>query len=499
MTWLVDTLFVTGALIGLVLLIRGPVARHFGPALAYALWLLPLLRLIVPPLTVQTRPPLQYEPVLLMSAEAVAEPVAAPAFDPWPWLAAIWLAGAGLFLAWRLGGYALMRRRTLRGASLVERRGGIRIVETDAIAVPVAFGVIDKVVALPRGFAASCDARSRDLAIAHELEHHAGRDIAVNFAMQPLLALHWFNPLAWAGWRALRRDQEAACDARVLAGRDAATRAAYARLIAAFAKGRNLSLATPMACAVVTEKSIVYRLRSLTMTEPTASRRMAGRLLIAAGVIALPLTASISYATAENVPAAPVPAASSAPAEKPVVHKEHRIVIVQKDGKDDAKLKTKVIEKDGKTIVFKTDKDLSEAEVEAHVAKAMSAMPIPPEPPVPPVPPVPGEKRRVMIMSDGGDAHGKHRVMLLDGEPLGGSCTNEAVQSQAQASEAGTDGKTKTVRIRLCSIGHHMAKAVEGIRAARDRIAKDSEMSATMRDTIVKQLDAEIAKLSKQG
>ena len=50
MNWLTDTLLVTGVLIALVLLLRRPVAKGFGPGAAYALWLLPLLRLVLPPL-----------------------------------------------------------------------------------------------------------------------------------------------------------------------------------------------------------------------------------------------------------------------------------------------------------------------------------------------------------------------------------------------------------------------------------------------------------------
>ena len=42
--------------------------------------------------------------------------------------------------------------------------------------------------------------------------------IVANFAAQPLLALHWFNPIAWLGWRAMRRDQEAAIVANFAAG-----------------------------------------------------------------------------------------------------------------------------------------------------------------------------------------------------------------------------------------------------------------------------------------
>ncbi|MEL6531258.1 MAG: M56 family metallopeptidase, partial [Pseudomonadota bacterium] len=48
--WLFDTLLWTAALIGVVLLIRRPVARWLGPQTAYALWAIPALRLILPPL-----------------------------------------------------------------------------------------------------------------------------------------------------------------------------------------------------------------------------------------------------------------------------------------------------------------------------------------------------------------------------------------------------------------------------------------------------------------
>ena len=45
-----DTLFWTGALIVAVLALRRPVSRHFGARAAYALWALPFLRLILPPI-----------------------------------------------------------------------------------------------------------------------------------------------------------------------------------------------------------------------------------------------------------------------------------------------------------------------------------------------------------------------------------------------------------------------------------------------------------------
>ena len=46
----IETVLAVSALIILVLLARKVVAREFGPGLAYALWLLPLARLVLPPL-----------------------------------------------------------------------------------------------------------------------------------------------------------------------------------------------------------------------------------------------------------------------------------------------------------------------------------------------------------------------------------------------------------------------------------------------------------------
>ncbi len=48
--WMVDTFIYTALLIGLVLLLRRPVSRWCGPQVAYALWALPFLRFIMPPI-----------------------------------------------------------------------------------------------------------------------------------------------------------------------------------------------------------------------------------------------------------------------------------------------------------------------------------------------------------------------------------------------------------------------------------------------------------------
>lgn len=331
--FLFDTLMWTGGLLGFALLLRRPVAKYLGAGAAYALWFLPLARLLFPPVTL----PAWMKPSFLESAPA-AEPFVtdlalAPAAEsgfsytdvmapvtpatmesPVDFvvpLVILWLVGAAIFMGRRFWLYGELRRELLEDARPVGEVGNIRLVETTAISGPMAFGVIDKVVALPDGFMVSRERQVRDLAIAHELEHHYGHDILVNVLIQPLFAAHWFNPLGWMGWTAMRRDQEAACDARVVASRSRDERAAYAAIIADFARRPQIAprpaLAAPMACPVLGDKSIIHRLRSLPMTDHSRRRRVAARGAVAAAVLALPMTASICYvgvspATAGDTP-----------------------------------------------------------------------------------------------------------------------------------------------------------------------------------------------------
>ena len=349
--FLFDTLMWTGALIALVLLLRRPVARHFGAGAAYALWFLPLARLILPPVTL----PGWMRPALSDTAP-VADPATAAALvpegvevlgqtemgatlPPVPMdspidllspLVVLWLVGAAIFMGRRFWLYAQLRRELLENARPVGEVDDIRMIETTAISGPMAFGVFDKVIALPDGFMASRERQVRDLAIAHELAHHRGHDILVNMLVQPLFAIHWFNPLGWMGWDAMRRDQEAACDARVVASRSRDERAAYAAIIADFARRPQIAprpaLAAPMACPVLGDKSIIHRLKSLPMDDGSRGRRWAARGAVAAALLAVPMTASISYAepvaapeapAAPFAPTAPVAAAFAAPDAPP--------------------------------------------------------------------------------------------------------------------------------------------------------------------------------------
>ena len=302
--WLLDTLGWTGVLLLAVLLARRPMAQLCGASAAYGLWALVLLRLVLPPLPVLT-------------GAMAAGSAAGAANGPQQLLLVAWLGGALAFMGWRVIGYRRMRRELLAHARPVGEDGPVRLVESPAVAAPLAFGVRDKVVALPPGFMALPDRRARDFAIAHELAHHRGHDLLANIAAQAVLALHWFNPLAWLAWRAFRRDQEAACDARVLAGRAMSDRADYAKVIARFASGDRLPLAAPMACGVVCpglgRAAIVDRLWILAKGDSPPLHRRTGLALVAMSVCALPFSATL-IPVALPVEAAPRPPAMLAKA-----------------------------------------------------------------------------------------------------------------------------------------------------------------------------------------
>jgi len=528
--WMVDTFIYTGLLIAIVLLVRRPVTQHFGPQVAYALWALPLLRLVMPPIVLPAWMA-PGEPVAEEAAVASAEPLMilisdAPAatnemaaavaptvgITVTDLLFPLWLAGAAIFIAWRIREYLLMRRDLLADARPMGEAGKVRLVETSAVTAPVALGVSDKVVALPVGFMALLDTRARDMAIAHELEHHRGHDLLANIAAQPLLALHWFNPLAWWGWRAMRRDQEAACDARVVAGRARSERAVYAEVIAGFAAGEHFGLAAPMAsamaCPVLGEKSIIHRLRSLTLTDISTRRRRIGIAAIATTALALPLTASISYAQ---------PPVEQQQADAPAIEKidpdeQHRVVRIRRnvDGETDSEYDVDIEEmEDGQHVIIRSvegedgerrvirrvirrgdgehDHEISEAEVEAMLVEVREQLEG-----------LDGEietqielalaqhsarasemGQNIFVIEEGGE--GSYEVDV--------SCDGDQTIAQQELS----DGRWAMMICRTAIRAH----AANGLREALSAIRENPEIPADTRERILRELERAIAEMEE--
>lgn len=374
-----DTLVTTAILVLLILIVRKPFARHFGPRLTYALWAVPALRLVLPPLPFAEPVVIVPEsPAPVMIETPAGLPVAAPPttaeplwslVDLVPLFFALWAAGMIAVLITAMVSHARFRRGVLDDAVELEPVGKIRLVMSDAVDGPVAFGLRQRYVAVPHDFFARYVAEERALAIDHELSHHRHGDLWANSAALVMLAAQWFNPFAWRAIRAFRFDQEAACDARVLTMADCEERgertARYATAIVKAAVGPRLSLAAPMAV----HDNLQERLTMLTQKDISKQRSLVGRLLIGSatlavlGATATLVPAGIVVAKAQTAdlgeppappaaPEAPLPPEPSLPPEAPdapgvMVFTEHSDDTTTDDGKKKREVHRIVIRRDG--------------------------------------------------------------------------------------------------------------------------------------------------------
>ena len=317
--WVAETLIATAVLIAVVLVIRKPVARTCGARAAFALWLAPLLRLLMPPLPVSGAAP----DILIETREAAVQAVA-PVQSALPSLTTavllLWIAGVIAFLGLHLVSYAgFVARADENGHAIADADAGdIRIIETSEVTGPAAAGLLVRRIFVPRGFSDTFSPDERRLALKHEMLHHRRGDLWASAAALIVLSLHWFNPLAYAAHRAFRRDLEAACDADLLAGAGGAERQLYARTILRCAAR---SIPQPI-CALTDTQELKGRLEMMKREFSFVRRAFGGAVAtaLAAGglLIALP-------AAAQQTPQANQPAQERT---------EIRKVIMHGDGKD---------------------------------------------------------------------------------------------------------------------------------------------------------------------
>ncbi len=299
-----------GALVGssilmlFVLVLRGPVRRWIGAQAGYALWVLPIVRMIIPPLPVDLFGTLPVATnagarlsVLFVGphGSALLRDATVAQSNLGTLLLALWLVGAAVLLGWHITRHTRFRRWLLASAINLGRRGTIRIVEA-AVDGPLAFGVFRRYVAVPQDFAHRYRPRERELALAHECAHHARGDLAANWASLAVLAVHWWNPIGWAAIRAFREDQEFAVDAHVLARCDPRARPEYAHVLAKAAGVSSLPV-----CNLNTRSSLKGRLIMLAQQPSPKSRLVLGGTaltLLAATVLA----ATVSVTSAATPP-----------------------------------------------------------------------------------------------------------------------------------------------------------------------------------------------------
>ncbi len=229
--------------IAMVMALRSLVRQHFGARIAYALWLLPLAAAAMC-LTPRRVEHVVLEPVTIIPGRAApaVELTEAVAAQP-PYLLWAWVAGAIisiLVLAMRQTRFTLALGRLSKRDDLGRH---VRGAETSAHG-PAVIGVLRPIIVTPADFEQRFDAEERRIVLAHEHAHMAQGDPWINALVVLLQCVNWFNPFVHIGARALRVDQELACDAAVLAQSDGLRRR-YAEAILK----THIAAAAPIGCS----------------------------------------------------------------------------------------------------------------------------------------------------------------------------------------------------------------------------------------------------------
>lgn len=251
-TFFLDQFAKTSALL-LVAMALVPIIARRSAARARLVWASAFGALLVLPFTALVSPRWEYgnqapppvrvellvEPNIIHVAapEPVApEPTAIPAAplvitksaNPWTWPSVGtcvfwgWVAGVALLLIRRMGAafrLAYFQRRLAcvesprvlaMAREILGKRADILRV-SDAVAVPLTWGVVNPVIVLPCDAAEWPESRLR-AALLHEWAHVRGSDCLLRLIASVGCAAHWPNPLVWLAARSLRAAQEQACD-----------------------------------------------------------------------------------------------------------------------------------------------------------------------------------------------------------------------------------------------------------------------------------------------
>lgn len=352
--WAVESLIAVTLMMLLVLAVRRPVARLLGAEWAYALWLLPLLRLILPPLPFAGGGILFVIPPDAAFIPAAGESAASPPpfGGPGQWvpLLAGWAGGAAVFITWQLVSYRNFLAALGSGMrpAAIDSFGGIPVIESDAATGPLAVGILDRRIVVPPLFEYRYTPAEQELALSHELVHHRRGDLIWNSVGLSVLALNWFNPIAYYAFRAFRADQELACDARI-ARRSPDRRHDYASALVKSASRPGQIAACPLNSA----DQLKRRLKMMKTHRTSKIRSLGGAATLAALMV-----------TGLALSAPGLAQEQEQRKDETALQKDLREVIIKRVGKD---AKGKVVV-DGKSLAELMTKCQSDNKAESDVA-----------------------------------------------------------------------------------------------------------------------------------
>ena len=207
------------------------------------------------------------------------------------WLAVCWVTGALFLLARLMIGIGTVWHLSARSDSFngsisqvhPDWKRPVSIRQSDAVTVPMVWGLFRPVILLPAD-AEEWEPERQRAVLLHELAHIQRQDWLIQMMGQITCAVYWFNPLVWFAARRMRTEVERACDDHVLnAGYQSTDYAQHLLdIVRNIGKART---ATRFAVAMARSSKIEERLQ--TVLAKNRNRQPITKIAVAIGLLAL--------------------------------------------------------------------------------------------------------------------------------------------------------------------------------------------------------------------
>lgn len=287
----------SSVLIIAVLLIRKLFRKQLSAGVIYALWLFPLLRLMIPfgigefsssdghfmqtltsPYALISETIEQVQTVRTQDFSDTVEAEVIRLYDAvpqkaqnFPYFYGIW--GIGSIL---LTGITILKNRKLQKsiekADFLETRDGISIYACTHVTSPCLINVTKPKILVPSKLLEAPELYQ--YALQHELAHYKGKDHLWTAVGILLLIIYWWSPFVWAGVFAAKEDAELACDARVLKSASGQERRNYGyallELIKMHHNEKALELSVPLSGG---KKNMTKRIEAI-ITKPKTKKKV---------------------------------------------------------------------------------------------------------------------------------------------------------------------------------------------------------------------------------
>ena len=245
-----------GAVLVVLVYIVTKLWKSGSPCFKYGLWCLVLIKFLTPihlslptgavnylpeetyyiPYELQEKNPYHFEPLRTSVDDLQLESSSVSSASLYPWN---WRSFSGLF--WFLGIIFLVSSTLLRYLKIkklllqsgynppqdiviltnnirtrIKLNKNIKILISESVDSPLAFGILKPIVVLPESLISVLDRKELSALLAHELIHIKRKDHLMMIVEFISSIVHFFNPFVWLAVKHLKLEREKSCDDRVV-------------------------------------------------------------------------------------------------------------------------------------------------------------------------------------------------------------------------------------------------------------------------------------------